>query len=52
MALQSVISNFKKKNCSIVNKRLFPQKFSKFPWKNELCKKYNLKAIPSNQVPF
>ena len=45
-----VISNFKKKECSIVNKRLSPEvsRVERFLQKGELCKKWNLKAIRSN----
>ena len=48
--LHCVISNFKKKKSSNVNKRLSPEVFrvESFSRKGELCKKWNLKAIRSN----
>ena len=41
MPFHSVISNFEKKQCSIVNKRLSPEVFrvESFSRKGELCKK-------------
>ena len=51
MAFYCVISNFEKKNRSIVNKIFFLQKFSQlkaFSRKSELSKKCNIKAIRSN----
>ena len=50
MLFHCIISNFEKKNCSIVNKRLFLQKFSVVSFFHKSCVKHATIARQFDQI--